>query len=92
MNVDILIYPVLCRFPGGNVAFPENGHIPGINEQKQDGTIWRDYYKAQYPKWDNWLKLRREMDPNNVFMNEYWAAVFGIDIRSHAPDDTVRFE
>ena len=49
--------------------------------------MWRDYYKAQYPKWDKWLALRKEMDPKNVFMNEYWAAVFGIDIRAHPEDD-----
>ena len=33
---------------------------------------WKDYVKSQYPKWDQWMQLRQQCDPNQVFVNDYW--------------------
>jgi len=39
---------------------------------------WVDFFKAQYPRWDDFLELRRKKDPNNIFLNDYWRARFGL--------------
>jgi D-arabinono-1,4-lactone oxidase len=39
---------------------------------------WRDFLAAQYPRWDDFLALRRERDPNNIFLNAYWRDRFGL--------------
>ena len=30
------------------------------------------YLQQQYPKWNNFIALRKQMDPNNIFLNSYW--------------------
>ena len=76
---------LLNRFPGGNVKMPEGfdpRHIPNFDAvAKGREPVWRDYFKQQYPKWDQWLAFRKRMDPRNVFMTDYWANTFGIDTR-----------
>ena len=37
------------------------------------------YLKAQYPRWDDFMALREEMDPNQVFLTDYWRRHLGID-------------
>jgi hypothetical protein len=39
---------------------------------------WVDFLAAQYPRWDDFLNLRRERDPNNIFLNAYWRDRFGL--------------
>jgi D-arabinono-1,4-lactone oxidase len=39
---------------------------------------WVDFFRAQYPRWDDFLALRRQKDPNNVFLTDYWRARFGL--------------
>jgi D-arabinono-1,4-lactone oxidase len=39
---------------------------------------WLDFFAAQYPRWDDFLALRRERDPNNIFLNAYWRDRFGL--------------
>jgi hypothetical protein len=39
---------------------------------------WVDFFHAQYPRWDDFLRLREERDPNNIFLNEYWRDRFGL--------------
>jgi D-arabinono-1,4-lactone oxidase len=36
------------------------------------------YLKKQYPKWKNWMTLRQSLDPNGVFLNDYWRTHLGI--------------
>jgi hypothetical protein len=36
------------------------------------------YLQAQYPKWNDFMELRNQMDPNNIFLNSYWKAQLGI--------------
>lgn len=39
---------------------------------------WQDYIRRQYPKWDEWLTIRDEMDPQRVFVSDYWRDHLGI--------------
>jgi D-arabinono-1,4-lactone oxidase len=39
---------------------------------------WVDFFRAQFPRWDDFLALRARKDPNNVFLNQYWRARFGL--------------
>ncbi|MDW5596004.1 D-arabinono-1,4-lactone oxidase [Conexibacter stalactiti] len=39
---------------------------------------WVDYFKAQYPRWDDFLRLRAELDPGNLFLTDYWRDRFGL--------------
>ena len=65
------------KFPGDPKQFGFKGN--------PDEAMWRDFFRAQYPRWDDWCAFRaEEMDPGNVFMNQYWAAVFGVDTTPHA--------
>jgi hypothetical protein len=41
-------------------------------------TNWVDFFRAQYPRWDDFLRLRAERDPNNIFLNRYWRDRFGL--------------
>ena len=37
-----------------------------------DFKEWAEYYRSQFPKWDDFLKLREERDPKNIFLTSYW--------------------
>jgi hypothetical protein len=50
-------------------------HQPLIDKGNRD---WVDFFKAQYPRWDDFLRLRAERDPNEVFMTSYWRDRFGL--------------
>ncbi len=39
---------------------------------------WVDFFRAQYPRWDDFLRLRAERDPSNVFLTDYWRDRFGL--------------
>lgn len=43
-----------------------------------DSTLGYAYLKKQYPKWDDFLALREEMDPDQLFINDYWKGYFNI--------------
>ena len=43
-----------------------------------DSTLGAGYLKSLYPKWDAWMALREQMDPYQVFVNDYWRAHLGI--------------
>ena len=36
------------------------------------------YLQSLYPKWNDWMNLRNEMDPGQVFVNDYWRSHFNI--------------
>jgi hypothetical protein len=39
---------------------------------------WVDHFRAQYPRWDDFLRLRAERDPNNIFLTDYWRDRLGL--------------
>lgn len=38
-----------------------------------------DYFARQFPRWANFLELRRQLDPKGVFLSTYWRRHLGID-------------
>jgi hypothetical protein len=39
---------------------------------------WVDFFRAQYPRWEEFLRLREQRDPNNIFLTSYWRERFGL--------------
>jgi D-arabinono-1,4-lactone oxidase len=39
---------------------------------------WVDWFRAQYPRWEDFLALRAQRDPNGVFLTDYWQDRFGL--------------
>ena len=37
-----------------------------------DYTAWASYFQSQYPRWSDFMKLRTEWDPRNIFLTDYW--------------------
>jgi len=37
-----------------------------------------EYLEKQYPKWKDFMKLRAEMDPHQIFVTDYWRKHLGI--------------
>jgi D-arabinono-1,4-lactone oxidase len=44
----------------------------------RDDRTWVDFFRAQYPRWDDFLRLRAARDPNNIFLTNYWRDRFGL--------------
>lgn len=38
-----------------------------------DYEDWSSYFRKQYPKWDDFMNLRKKRDPNNIFLTNYWS-------------------
>jgi hypothetical protein len=43
-----------------------------------DSSTGVEYRKKQCPKWDDFLTLRKKMDPHDIFLTSYLAAHLGI--------------
>jgi hypothetical protein len=39
---------------------------------------WVDFFKAQYPRCEDFLALRAQRDPHAVFLTRYWRDRFGL--------------
>ncbi len=39
---------------------------------------WVDYFQSQYPRWDDFLRLREQRDPSAMFLTSYWRDRFGL--------------
>ncbi|BDS10171.1 FAD-binding protein [Aureispira anguillae] len=35
-------------------------------------SVPSNYIEQQYPKWNDWMNIRQELDPNNLFLTNYW--------------------
>ena len=45
-----------------------------------DYESWAGYYRNQYPRWDDFMALRRKRDPKNIFLTDYWSRhLFGVN-------------
>jgi ketosteroid isomerase-like protein len=52
---------------------------------------WR-YLRRQFPRWDDFLRLRAELDPHGVFLNAHFRAALGVeeaDLRPYTADAAV---
>jgi D-arabinono-1,4-lactone oxidase len=45
---------------------------------RQGSRDWCDFFAVAYPRWDDFLALRRERDPNHVFLTGYWRDRFAL--------------
>jgi D-arabinono-1,4-lactone oxidase len=39
---------------------------------------WVDFFRDLYPRWDDFLSLRSERDPTDIFLTSYWRERFGL--------------
>jgi D-arabinono-1,4-lactone oxidase len=53
-------------------------YLPGRPDRPGDVERWRDYLRAQNPRWDDFLAMRERCDPDQVFVTGYWRERFGI--------------
>ena len=59
-------------------------HVPSPdtpwNGWKADRSVgsWTEYLRRQYPRWDDFLAVRKELDPDGVFLTRYWRRRLGI--------------
>jgi hypothetical protein len=37
-----------------------------------------NFLSRRYPRWDDFLALRAERDPNNIFLTDYWRERLGL--------------
>lgn len=51
-------------------------YMPAANS-----NLGNAYMQKQYSKWNDFLALREQMDPNQIFVNDYWRGYFNIPIR-----------
>ncbi len=50
-------------------------HQPPASPEEPD---WVNWFAAQYPRWNDFLALRRELDPNGIFLTDYWRDRLGL--------------
>ena len=73
-------WDVLMDIPGTRLHWGKYLPLPG---QKCGNTTFNlAYLKSVYPKMDDWLKLREEMDPDQVFVSDYWRGILEIPAKS----------
>jgi hypothetical protein len=46
---------------------------------------WVDYFRVLYPRWEDFLRLRAERDPTNIFLTSYWRERFGLREETESP-------
>lgn len=42
---------------------------------------WAEYFRHLYPRWDDFLVLRAQRDPHDVFLTDYWRTHLGVEHR-----------
>jgi len=73
---------ILAEIPDGRLHWGK--YMPIVNHpfgsvHKGNQRIFNlDYLKQQYPKMNEWLKIREEMDPNQLFVTPYWRNLFNL--------------
>jgi hypothetical protein len=46
---------------------------------------WVDYFRALFPRWEDFLGLRAERDPADIFLTSYWRERFGLPEKATLP-------
>jgi hypothetical protein len=64
-------------------------YLPGKPwlQPHEDGSpeSWIPYMRRLYPKWEDFMRLRTQLDPNNIFSTGYWAEHLGIPSSNPRP-------
>jgi len=72
---------VLLDIPGTRLHWGK--YLPRPDETYGNTTFNLAYLKSVYPKMDDWLKMREMMDPDQVFVTDYWRGILEIPAPSH---------
>ena len=43
------------------------------------------YLRRQYPRWDDFLRLRQKLDPLGIFLNDHFRAALGVEVAAQDP-------
>lgn len=70
-------YPQFWQLLRGE-GIPLRLHWGKFQPRVADDPSWVGYLRAQYPRWEDFLRLREERDPHNVFLNGYWRDHLGL--------------
>ncbi len=73
---------LLSRFPSARLHWGK--HLPAAGttfgvETGTPRTMGADYCRETFPKFDEWLEMRAEFDPDQVFMTDYWRSMYSIE-------------
>ncbi|HYO54243.1 D-arabinono-1,4-lactone oxidase, partial [Archangium sp.] len=53
-------------------------YMPAPGQKCGNSRFDLEYLKRVYHRLGDWLELRRQMDPENVFLTNYWRGIFDI--------------
>lgn len=67
------------------IRFHWGKYLPLVDQICGDKTFNFEYLKNSYPMLEKWLEIRAEMDPDQIFVNDYWRKIF--DIKKPATSD-----
>ncbi|RIA84464.1 hypothetical protein C1645_784023 [Glomus cerebriforme] len=70
-------WEVLLPISGARLHWGKYKPEPGKMYGKHAFGI--EYLRSRYPRLDDWLKIREEMDPDQIFVNDYWRKLFNIE-------------
>ena len=59
--------------------------VPGAGDDEEGVRYWRDYLHKRFPMWDRFLEVREQLDPDQIFVNDYWRERFNIKPVSDKP-------
>ncbi|MFZ5891069.1 MAG: FAD-binding protein [Myxococcota bacterium] len=43
------------------------------------GKRWAKYFSEQWPRWHDFMRVRKELDPNSIFLTRYWREHLGLE-------------
>ncbi|MDF1761287.1 MAG: D-arabinono-1,4-lactone oxidase [Coxiellaceae bacterium] len=54
-------------------------YLPHVGQRCGQVMFGPEFVRATYPKFDAWLALRQRLDPQKVFLTDYWQSIFDIE-------------
>ncbi len=75
--------PLLSKFPSARLHWGK--HVPAFGQRFGEGvnqiprTMGPDYCRKSFTKFDAWLQKRKEFDPDEIFMTDYWRSMLLVD-------------
>ncbi|MDF1654896.1 MAG: D-arabinono-1,4-lactone oxidase [Coxiellaceae bacterium] len=53
-------------------------YLPQVGQRFGETVFDAEFIRRAYPKFDAWLALRQQLDPNKRFLTDYWKRIFDI--------------
>lgn len=73
-----LFWESLLDVPGARLHWGKYLPVPGVKYGEKTFTAEHLYHN--YPQYSAWLKLREEMDPQQLFVTDYWRRILDIPV------------